>query len=117
RRGPAAGAGSAGSARCRPRRSRPQRPRVERSLRERAPDHAEREPSRAAAEPGGRRSVTTNRAFPSDLEIARAARLDPIAEVAARAGLPEDSLEPYGRYVAKLTLAAEAAVADRPRAK
>jgi formate--tetrahydrofolate ligase len=56
-------------------------------------------------------------AFPSDLEIARAARLDPISEVAARAGIPEDALEPYGRHVAKLTPAAEAAVANRPRAK
>jgi formate--tetrahydrofolate ligase len=56
-------------------------------------------------------------AFPSDLEIARAARLDPIAEVAARAGIPEDALEPYGRHVAKLTPAAETAVENRPRAK
>ncbi len=38
-----------------------------------------------------------------DLEIARAATLLPIAEVAARAGIPEAALEPYGRHIAKLT--------------
>jgi len=38
----------------------------------------------------------------SDLEIARAARLRPIAEIAARAGIPEDALEPYGRTKAKI---------------
>jgi formate--tetrahydrofolate ligase len=61
--------------------------------------------------------VSSSPSFPSDLEIARAARLDPINEVAARAGIPEDSLEPYGRYVAKLTPAAGAAVATRPKAR
>ena len=44
----------------------------------------------------------TTTSFPSDLEIARAAQLEPIADVAARAGLTEDCLEPYGRYVAKV---------------
>jgi formate--tetrahydrofolate ligase len=38
----------------------------------------------------------------SDLEIARAARLRPIAEIAARAGIPQDALEPYGRTKAKI---------------
>ncbi len=38
----------------------------------------------------------------SDLEIARAARLRPIAEIAARAGIPEQALEPYGRTKAKI---------------
>ena len=38
----------------------------------------------------------------SDLEIARAARLRPIAEIAARAGIPAEALEPYGRYKAKV---------------
>jgi len=38
----------------------------------------------------------------SDLEIARAARLRPIAEIAARAGIPEEALEPYGRTKAKI---------------
>jgi formate--tetrahydrofolate ligase len=38
----------------------------------------------------------------TDLEIARAATLRPIAEIATRAGIPADSLEPYGRYKAKV---------------
>jgi formate--tetrahydrofolate ligase len=37
-----------------------------------------------------------------DLDIARAARLAPIADIAARAGLPDAALEPYGRYKAKV---------------
>ncbi|WP_129658524.1 formate--tetrahydrofolate ligase [Rothia uropygialis] len=43
-------------------------------------------------------------AFPTDLEIAQAATLEPIADVAARAGIPEDRLEPYGKHVAKIEL-------------
>ncbi len=38
----------------------------------------------------------------SDLEIARATRLKPIAEIAARASIPETALVPYGRYKAKV---------------
>ncbi|WP_043830649.1 formate--tetrahydrofolate ligase [Muricoccus aerilatus] len=38
----------------------------------------------------------------TDLEIARAATLRPIAEIAARAGIPAEALEPYGRYKAKI---------------
>ena len=40
----------------------------------------------------------------SDLEISRAARLRPIGEIAAKAGIPEDALEPYGRFKAKVGL-------------
>ena len=39
-----------------------------------------------------------------DLEIARAAQLLPITDIAARAGIPADMLEPYGRYKAKVSL-------------
>ena len=35
-----------------------------------------------------------------DLEIARAAKLQPIAEIAARLNIPADALEPYGRHKA-----------------
>jgi formate--tetrahydrofolate ligase len=38
----------------------------------------------------------------TDIEISRAATLRPIAEVAARIGLPEAAVEPYGRYKAKI---------------
>src|SRR5262245_4999984 len=55
--------------------------------------------------------------MPSDLDIARAARMDPIEEVAARAGIGAEHLEPYGRWVAKVTAGATAALADRPPAK
>ena len=40
----------------------------------------------------------------TDLEIARAAKLLPISEIARRAGLPEDAVFPFGRHVAKLAL-------------
>ncbi len=42
--------------------------------------------------------------FPSDLEIAQAATLHPIVEVAEKSGINEDRLEPYGKYVAKVVL-------------
>ncbi|WP_018760392.1 formate--tetrahydrofolate ligase [Arthrobacter sp. 135MFCol5.1] len=40
--------------------------------------------------------------LPSDLEIARAARIRPIGEIAAAAGINADALELYGRYKAKI---------------
>ena len=55
--------------------------------------------------------------FPSDLEIAQSAKLLPLGEIAATIGLPLEYLEPYGRNVAKIDLAAIDALADRPRAK
>jgi formate--tetrahydrofolate ligase len=56
-------------------------------------------------------------AFPSDLEIARGAKLKPIEEIAGDMGLPARLLEPYGRDVMKIDLAAIEALADAPRAK
>ncbi len=53
----------------------------------------------------------------TDLEIARAATLDPIVEVAARAGIDEEHLEPYGRWVAKVAPSAADALAERPTAR
>ena len=41
---------------------------------------------------------------PPDIEIARAATLQPIGAVAARLGIPEDALQQYGRHIAKLDL-------------
>jgi len=38
----------------------------------------------------------------SDIEIARAAKLKPIAEIAGAIGVPEDALNPYGRWIAKI---------------
>ncbi|MEL6713940.1 MAG: formate--tetrahydrofolate ligase, partial [Planctomycetota bacterium] len=42
------------------------------------------------------------RAMRSDLDIARDTALRPISEIAARYDIPEDALEPYGRYMAKV---------------
>jgi formate--tetrahydrofolate ligase len=50
----------------------------------------------------------------TDLDIARAATLKPIAEIAARAGIPADALEPYGKYKAKIGLDFIRAQSDRP---
>jgi formate--tetrahydrofolate ligase len=55
--------------------------------------------------------------MPSDLEIARATALRPIAEVAARAHIPDELVEPRGRHVAKIDLAAIDALAHRPAAR
>ncbi len=38
----------------------------------------------------------------TDLEIARAAKLEAIAAIAAKLGLPEAALHPYGRHIAKI---------------
>lgn len=56
-------------------------------------------------------------AFPSDLEIARRAELRPLNDIAAAAGIPTDMLEPYGKGVAKISLDAIEAMADRPRGR
>ncbi|MCA3301045.1 MAG: formate--tetrahydrofolate ligase [Roseomonas sp.] len=50
----------------------------------------------------------------TDLDIARAATLKPIADIAARAGIPADALEPYGKYKAKIGLDFICAQADKP---
>jgi formate--tetrahydrofolate ligase len=50
----------------------------------------------------------------SDLAIARAATLQPIAAIAKRAGIPETALEPYGRHKAKIGFDFIAAQASRP---
>ena len=49
----------------------------------------------------------------TDIEIARAARLRPIAEIAERAGIPEEALQPYGRHIAKVDTAAVPGFAER----
>ncbi|MDQ0731427.1 formate--tetrahydrofolate ligase [Arthrobacter sp. B1I2] len=41
-------------------------------------------------------------ALPSDLQIARAARIQPIEDIAAAAGINPEALEQYGRYKAKI---------------
>ena len=55
--------------------------------------------------------------FPSDLEIAQAAHIAPLSEIATQLGLGDDVLEPYGRTVAKIDLTALQQVQNRPRGK
>lgn len=55
--------------------------------------------------------------MPDNLTIAREARLWPIEEIAHRLGVPGETVEPYGRGIAKLDLAAADALAERPRAR
>jgi len=54
-------------------------------------------------------------AVPSDIAIAQAARMRPIADVAAELGLGPDEILPYGRHKAKIT--AEAVKARTPRGR
>ena len=54
----------------------------------------------------------------SDIEIAQRATLRPIVELAReRLGIPEDQLESYGRYKAKISLSHLASLADKPDGK
>jgi len=55
--------------------------------------------------------------FPTDLDIARAAHPKPMPEVAAKMGIGEHLLRPYGTELAKISLDAIDELADRPRAK
>jgi formyltetrahydrofolate synthetase len=54
---------------------------------------------------------------PSDIEIAQAAKLRPIREIAAALGLTEDDLDYYGKYKAKVHLDVLQRLKDRPNAK
>ncbi|RME79719.1 MAG: formate--tetrahydrofolate ligase [Chloroflexi bacterium] len=54
---------------------------------------------------------------PSDLEIAQAAKLKPILEIAESVGLTPDDLELYGKYKAKVHLDVLEKFADRPQGK
>ena len=54
---------------------------------------------------------------PSDIEIAQAANMRPIREVAAEVGLTEDDLDLYGKYKAKVHLDVLEKFKDRPNAK
>jgi formate--tetrahydrofolate ligase len=46
--------------------------------------------------------MTTEGRMRSDIAIARAAKLKPIAEIAGAIGIPEDALHPFGRWIAKI---------------
>jgi formate--tetrahydrofolate ligase len=55
--------------------------------------------------------------LPSSLEIAQAAKLRPIADLAAEIGLQPDEVELYGPYKAKVSLGVRDRLRDRPDAK
>ncbi len=62
-------------------------------------------------------SHANSTALPTALEIARAAKIKPIVEIAEQMGLPASMLEPYGSHVAKISLDATDYLKDRPKAK
>ncbi|WP_457099941.1 formate--tetrahydrofolate ligase [Microbacterium sp. P5_E9] len=53
----------------------------------------------------------------SNIEIAQAATMRPITQVAEALGIPEPSLEPYGRFKAKVSLDFLRGLEDTPRGK
>jgi formate--tetrahydrofolate ligase len=53
----------------------------------------------------------------SDIEIARAARLKPITEIAETIGAPESALRPFGRFIAKLEYDFLGGLSSRPEGK
>ena len=57
------------------------------------------------------------RSIPSDIEIARNAQLRPITTIASKLGVPEDALETYGKYKAKVSLTSLKDIPQRKDAK
>ena len=54
---------------------------------------------------------------PSDLEIAQAAKLKPIIEIARHIGIKEDELELYGKHKAKISLSILERLKNKPQGK
>ncbi len=52
--------------------------------------------------------------MPSNIEIAQAATMRPISEIADGLGIPDEALEPYGRHKAKVSLPYLNALPERP---
>src|SRR6202521_4915317 len=59
--------------------------------------------------------MATATPVPSDIAIAQAAKLRPIADVAAEVGLKPEEILPYGRYKAKVS--AEAIAKRKPKGR
>ncbi|PIK70748.1 formate--tetrahydrofolate ligase, partial [Methylobacterium frigidaeris] len=55
--------------------------------------------------------------MPTDIEIARAATLQPITAIAQRIGIPDEALHPYGRHIAKIDHAHIRSLEARPEGK
>ncbi len=56
-------------------------------------------------------------AVPSDIEIAQAAKLEPIEAIAEKMGLSRNDIELYGDHIAKVKLEARDKLKERPNAK
>jgi formate--tetrahydrofolate ligase len=54
---------------------------------------------------------------PSDIEVARAAKMRPVVEIGAKLGIPADALYSYGPNIAKLTSDFIGGLEDRPDGK
>jgi formate--tetrahydrofolate ligase len=54
---------------------------------------------------------------PSDIEIAQAAKMKPVSEIASQLGILEDELELYGKYKAKVSLDVVKRLRDKPDGK
>ena len=54
---------------------------------------------------------------PSDIDIAQAATIQPVIQIAEKLGLTQDDLDFYGKYKAKVHLDVEDRLADRPNGK
>jgi formate--tetrahydrofolate ligase len=55
--------------------------------------------------------------FPTDIEIARRATMQPIGKIAARLGIPEEEIEHYGKHKAKVSLDYYHRLGDESRGK
>ena len=53
----------------------------------------------------------------SDIQIAQAATMRPIGDIAAKLGIPDDHLSPYGRFKAKVGLEFIESLKDKPNGK
>ncbi len=67
--------------------------------------------------PGGAGVSPAMSGFPTDLAIARQARLKPLGDVGREMGLGDHLLEPYGDHVAKIKLNAIEELAEAPKAR
>ena len=50
----------------------------------------------------------------SDIDIAREASMLPIGDIAAKLGVPDEAISPYGKHIGKISLDFASQVADRP---
>ena len=53
----------------------------------------------------------------TDIQIAQAATMRPIGEIAGKLGIPDEAVSPYGRYKAKIDLDYVGSLKDRPNGK